>query len=140
MAQENHGATQNDLIAYAAGLFDGEGCVVYKQYRVKKGCMKWHINLEIAMTELDCVHWFYNIVKTGTIHYKKNQGLGKKPQWRWRCSHRDAYFVCLALYEHSKVKALKLQKIIDHYSKKDGKTFNGKVVNLNEYKEAMSLE
>ena len=77
MAQENHGETQNDLIAYAAGLFDGEGCVVYKQYRVKKGCMKWHINLEIAMTELDCIHWFYNIVKTGTIHYKRIKGLEK---------------------------------------------------------------
>ena len=84
MAQENHGAAQNDLIAYAAGLFDGEGCVVYKQYRVKKGCMKWHINLEIAMTEIEPLHWFYNIVKVGTINYKKNQGLGKKPQWRWR--------------------------------------------------------
>ncbi len=58
MAQENHGAAQNDLIAYAAGLFDGEGCVVYKQYRVKKGCMKWHINLEIAMTEIEPLHWF----------------------------------------------------------------------------------
>ena len=61
-------------IAYLAGLFDGEGCVVYKQYRVKKGSLKWHINLEIAMTEIEPLHWFYNIVKVGTIHYKKNQG------------------------------------------------------------------
>ena len=77
MAQENHGAAQNDLIAYAAGLFDGEGCVVYKQYRVKKGCMKWHINLEIAMTEIEPLHWFYNIVKVGTINYKKIRVLEK---------------------------------------------------------------
>ncbi len=36
MAPVNHGATQNDLVAYAAGFFDGEGCVVYKQYKNKK--------------------------------------------------------------------------------------------------------
>ena len=115
MAQASHGETQNDLIAYAAGLFDGEGCVVYKQYKVKKGCMKWHINLEIAMTELDCVHWFYNIVKTGTIHYKKNQGLGKKPQWRWRCSHRKALTVAKMLLKYSVVKRKKLLNVVNHY-------------------------
>ena len=115
MAQENHGATQNDLIAYAAGLFDGEGCVVYKQYRVKKGCMKWHINLEIAMTEIEPLHWFYNIVKVGTIHYKKNQGLGKKPQWRWRCSHRKALQVAKLLLKYSVLKRKKLLNIVNHY-------------------------
>ena len=116
MAQENHGATQNDLIAYAAGLFDGEGCVVYKQYRVKKGSLKWHINLEIAMTEIEPLHWFYNIVKVGTIHYKKNQGLGKKPQWRWRCSHRKALYVAKLLVVYSVVKRKKLINIINHYN------------------------
>ena len=116
MAQENHGAAQNDLIAYAAGLFDGEGCVVYKQYRVKKGCMKWHINLEIAMTEIEPLHWFYNIVKVGTINYKKNQGLGKKPQWRWRCSHRKALGVAKLLLKYSVVKRKKLMDIINHYN------------------------
>jgi hypothetical protein len=75
MAPVNHGATQNDLVAYAAGLFDGEGCVVYKQYKIKKGCWKWHINLEIAMTEIEPLHWFYNIVKVGTINYKKKRFL-----------------------------------------------------------------
>tara|TARA_R100000664_G_scaffold7414_1_gene12523 strand:+ start:2772 stop:3059 length:288 start_codon:yes stop_codon:yes gene_type:complete len=95
--------------------------------------------MEIAMTDEFIVRWVHDVLGVGVVGPRKVKP-GRKPQWRWRCSHRDAYFVCLALYEHSKVKALKLQKIIDHYSKKDGKTFNGKVVNLNEYKEAMSLE
>ena len=41
----------------------------------------------------------------------------------------------------SKIKTNKLQQIIDHYTQKDGKKiFNGKVVNLEQYREAMSLE
>ena len=91
MAQENHGAAQNDLIAYAAGLFDGEGCVVYKQYRVKKGCMKWHINLEIAMTEIEPLHWFYNIVKVGTINYKKKISLFYNIKIKKECYKRIAF-------------------------------------------------
>ena len=45
-----------DMIDYAAGLFDGEGCVSYKQYmrqrpHNKKPYPTWQIKLEIAMTE-----------------------------------------------------------------------------------------
>ena len=50
--------------AYLAGLFDGEGCVSYKQYMRKrphnpKAYPTWQIKLEIAMTDksiLKCVH------------------------------------------------------------------------------------
>ena len=121
MAPVNHGATQNDLVAYAAGLFDGEGCVVYKQYKIKKGCWKWHINLEIAMTEIEPLHWFYSIVKVGTINYKKNYGLGKKPQWRWRCSHRKALQVATLLLKYSVLKRKKLLNIVNHYNFKKPK-------------------
>ena len=78
--------------------------------------MKWHINLEIAMTEIEPLHWFYNIVKVGTINYKKNQGLGKKPQWRWRCSHRKAFHVANLLLKYSVVKRKKLMSIVNHYN------------------------
>ncbi len=58
----------------------------------------------------------YNIVKVGTINYKKNQGLGKKPQWRWRCSHRKALGVAKLLLKYSVVKRKKLINIINHYN------------------------
>ena len=42
-------------IAYIAGLFDGEGCITYKQYMRKRKHQKkayptWSIRMEIAMT------------------------------------------------------------------------------------------
>ena len=84
----------NDMIAYCAGLFDGEGYVGYAQYNSKrsngKRGLKWNIQLEIAMADLDCIKNFYDIVGVGTIAFKKigRGSMAKKPQWRWRCSHR----------------------------------------------------
>ena len=42
-------------IAFIAGLFDGEGCITYKQYMRKRKHQKkayptWSIRMEIAMT------------------------------------------------------------------------------------------
>ena len=54
-------------------------------------------------------------------------------QYRWRCTFRDAYFVCLLIWPWAHTKLPKIQKIIEHYSKdKPKKTTN--VVSLDEYK------
>ena len=42
--------------AYIAGLFDGEGCISYKQYMRKRSHNKkayptWQIRLEMSMTD-----------------------------------------------------------------------------------------
>jgi hypothetical protein len=46
---------------------------------------------------------------------KKNYGIGKKDQWRWRVSHRKAFAVAKMIYPYSIVKRPKLLKIINHY-------------------------
>tara|TARA_R100000687_G_C6326846_1_gene107695 strand:+ start:144 stop:566 length:423 start_codon:yes stop_codon:yes gene_type:complete len=135
-------------IAYIAGLFDGEGCVSYKQYMRKrphnsKAYPTWQIKLEIAMTEKSILVWLCEVLGVGTVtpkKYKTKYTLGWKKQWRWRCSHRDAFMVCCALFPYAHVKLGKIQKIIDHYSKRKLKVMNGKVVDLAEYKQLMNLE
>ena len=64
--------------------------------------------------------------------YKSRYALGWKKQWRWRCSHRDAFYVACLMWPYSHIKLGKLQKIIDHY--KDVKIMNDKVVSLKDYK------
>ena len=128
-------------IAYIAGLFDGEGCVSYKQYmRKRKGAKKayptWQIRLEIAMTDQSVLRWVHDVLKVGRVNTRKVRP-GRKKQWRWRCSHRDAFYVSCLLWPYLHTKLEKTNKIIDHY---DGKLMNNKVVNLNEYKKQMSLE
>ena len=131
--------------AYLAGLFDGEGCITYKQKMkqrrpVEKAYPTWEIRMEINMTHQSVIRLIHEMTGVGTVTKKppgKGQ-LGKKMQWRWRCGYRDAYYVCRNIAPHSHVKLDKVQKIIDHYNNK--KTMNGKVVSIKEYRKVMNLE
>ena len=121
-------------IAYIAGLFDGEGSVSYKQYmRKRKGAKKayptWQIRLEIAMTDESVLVWVTEVLGVGTMGPRKVRP-GRKKQWRWRCSHRDAYFVCLLIWPFAHTKLPKIQQVIDHYSDKT----KDNVVDLEYYK------
>tara|TARA_R100000030_G_scaffold91190_1_gene76154 strand:+ start:192 stop:614 length:423 start_codon:yes stop_codon:yes gene_type:complete len=121
MQNKNLPNDNKDLIAYAAGLFDGEGNINYKQYNCNapngKVYKKWNVAMEIAMTDLDCIKNFFDIVKLGTIHFKgKAKGsLNKKDQWRWRCSHQKAYKLAKLFLPYSVSKRRKLLAIINHY-------------------------
>ena len=135
-------------VAYIAGLFDGEGCVSYKQYmrkrpHNKKAYPTWQIRLEIAMTDKSILIWVNEMLGVGTVgekRYKTKYTKGWKKQWRWRCSHRDAFKVCCLLFPYAHVKLGEIQKIIQHYSEKKLKVMNDNVVSLDEYKQLMSLE
>ena len=135
-------------IAYIAGLFDGEGCVSYKQYMRKrphnpKAYPTWQIKLEIAMTEKSILVWLCEVLGVGTVtekRYKTKYTLGWKKQWRWRCSHRDAFKVCCLIFPYAHIKLDKIQKIIQHYSDRKLTIMNDNVVSLEEYKQLMSLE
>ena len=135
-------------IAYIAGLFDGEGCVSYKQYmrkrpHNKKAYPTWQIRLEIAMTDKSILIWVNEMLGVGTVgekRYKTRYTKGWKKQWRWRCSHRDAFKVCCLLFPYAHVKLGEIQKIIQHYSERKLKVMNDNVVSLDEYKQLMSLE
>ena len=127
-----------DLIGYAAGLFDGEGNVNYAQYQRKsqnkKTYLKWNIAMEIAMTDLDCIKNFYDIVGVGSIYFKgvSKGSMGKKDQWRWRCSHQKALQLAKLFLPYAVSKREKLLKIINHYEfKKPKDTLSKKFPFLN---------
>ena len=113
-------------IAYLTGLFDGEGCVIYKQYMDGKRRNRpkrykvWRIALEMSMTDEGVMRWVHELVKVGTLRLNvKNKSPSSKPhwkdQWRWRCSHRDAYQMAKLMWPFAQVKLHKLEQIIDHY-------------------------
>ena len=129
-------------VAYIAGLFDGEGCVSYKQYMRKRPHNKkpyptWQIRLEIAMTDKSILIWVNEMLGVGTVgekRYKTKYTKGWKKQWRWRCSHRDAFKVCCLLFPYAHVKLGEIQKIIQHYSERKLKVMNDNVIDLEWYK------
>ena len=126
-------------IGYMAGLFDGEGSITYKKYKEKKktgtyDC--WRIVMEMSMTDKSVLVWFHEMLGCGTL--RKKPRPGHKMQWRWRCSFRDAYYVARLFWPYSHTKLDTINKIIDHYA--EDKVMNGRVVNLQQYKNMMSLE
>ncbi len=138
-------------IAYIAGLFDGEGSIYYAKRIEKKKkhngkgyrtSMSQRISMEVTMTDESVIRWLHEVLKVGTVVRKPRKGLRKDGtkylmQYKWRCTFRDAYYVCCLLFPYAHTKLEKIQKIIDHYS---GIVMNNKVVDLEEYKKAMSLE
>jgi|TARA_Y100000361_G_C10944528_1_gene230520 hypothetical protein len=139
-------------IAYLAGLFDGEGSIHYRQGWEKKKKHKgegyrktktWRISMEIAMTDEAVIRWVHETLKVGSVLKRNIKGRTKsggkyKPQWRWRCTFRDAYYVARLIWPHVQVKLHKVEQIIDHYS--PDHVFDEKVVSLQQYREAMILE
>ena len=108
-------------IAYAAGLFDGEGSVYLKRMdqmkhkRPGKPVHKvWVVRMEIAMTSKDTVKWCHDLFQCGAFGERKVK-KGYKRQWRWRVSHRDALYVAKILWPYAKIKLHKIEQIIDHY-------------------------
>jgi len=109
-------------LAYIAGLFDGEGSVYYKKLKQTRHSRPgkpvhnvWSIRMEIAMTDYSVLVWLTEILGCGKLNSRKVKP-GRKKQWRWRCSHRDAFHVACLLFPYAHVKLGGIQKIIDHYS------------------------
>ena len=140
-------------IAYIAGLFDGEGSIHIKRgiERKKKHNGKpgrrlsnsMRISMEITMTDESVLRYVHEVLKVGTLNKKPRKGKRKDGtkylmQYRWRCTFREAYYVCRLLWPYAHTKLPKIQQVIEHYAK--DVLMNGKVINLEEYKKAMSLE
>ena len=139
-------------MAYIAGLFDGEGSIHFKRGIEKKKKHKgdgyrysnsMRISMEITMTDYSVLVWVHEVLGVGTLRPKRVKGKRKDgtpylKQYKWRCTFRDAYQVCLLIWPFAHVKLDKIQQIIEHYT--DKRIMNGNVVSLDEYKQAMSLE
>ena len=139
-------------MAYIAGLFDGEGSIHFKRGPEKKKKHKGkgyrisnslRLSMEITMTDESVLLWVHEVLGVGTLNKKPRKGLRKDGtkylmQYKWRCTFREAYYVCCLIYPYSITKLEKVKQILDHYS--DHKIMNDKVVDLNEYRKVMSLE
>ena len=139
-------------IAYIAGLFDGEGSIHFKRAPEKKKKHKGksgyrcsnslRLSMEITMTDKSVLIWVHEVLGVGTLTKKPRKGKrvdGTKylMQYRWRCTFRDAFYVCRLLWPYAHTKLPKIQQVIEHYS---GVLMNDKIVDLSEYKKSMSLE
>ena len=144
--------SQSD-VAYIAGLFDGEGSIYFARRIEKKKkhkgkgyrtSMSQRISMEITMTDESVVRWVHEVLGVGTVVRKPRKGRRKDGtkylmQYKWRCTFRQAYYVCCLIWPYAHTKLPKINQILEHYAD-NKKIINGKIVSLEEYKKAMSLE
>ena len=116
-------------IAYLAGLFDGEGSIYFARRPEKKKKHKGEgyrianaqrISMEVTMTDESVVRWMHEVLGVGTVVKKPRKGFRKDGtkylmQWKWRCTFRDAYYVCRLFWPYAHTKLPKIQQIIEHY-------------------------
>tara|TARA_B100001059_G_scaffold148431_1_gene148287 strand:+ start:151 stop:633 length:483 start_codon:yes stop_codon:yes gene_type:complete len=149
--------------AYIAGLFDGEGSIHIrrgvekkKKHNNKPGYRlsnSMRISMEITMTDRSVLMWVHEVLGVGTLTPKKVKGnrVDGTPylkQYRWRCTFRDAFYVCCLLWPFAHTKIPKIQQVIEHYTKDNvgpnGKDCypikkNAKIIDLNLYKEQKNV-
>jgi len=112
----------NDMIAYLAGLFDGEGCVTYKKYWSNKRENRprkyycWRIQLEIVMTDEATIQWCCDNFGGRCIPKPRKE---YKMQYRWRRGFKHAYEIASAIYPYAITKKAALKDIIKHYDNKE---------------------
>jgi len=131
-------------IAYLAGLFDGEGSIYFARRPEKKKkhkgkgyrtSMSQRISMEVTMTDESVVRWMHEVLGVGTVVKKPRKGLRKDGtkylmQWKWRCTFRDAYYVCRLFWPYAHTKLPKIQQVMDHY----GDEKNTNVVDFEYYR------
>ena len=78
-------------LAWAAGLFDGEGSIglYYQKAGEQSGKvrMRWTCYLIVCMLDGDCVKRFYEIVGEGSVtRRKRNTSFHSGRMWEWKAS------------------------------------------------------
>ncbi len=135
--------------AYIAGLFDGEGSIYFTRRPEKKKNHKGkghrvsnslRLSMEVTMTDRSVIYWLHEVLGCGTVNKKPRKGLRKDGtkylmQYRWRCTFRDAFYVCCLIWPWAHTKLPKIQQVIEHYSRQrlEG---GADIINLEEYKHA----
>jgi len=89
------------------------------------------------MTDRSVLMWVHEVLGVGTLTDKPRKGkrVDGTPylkQYRWRCTFRDAYYVCCLLWPFAHTKLPKIQQVIEHYT---SQIESGKVIDLQLYKE-----
>jgi hypothetical protein len=77
---------KGEEVAWAAGLFEGEGCI----HLMKRSSKNGKAALTLSMADQDVVHRFSRILGVGNLRgpYTQAPGSHWKPMWTWEAGKR----------------------------------------------------
>ena len=112
-------------LAYAAGFFDGEGCITFSKIMkynpmMKKRYLCTTIRMEATNTDFNIIKDIYNYFKIGHVINIKHRKKGYKKQLRWQLTHRQAEKVIKKMlpYMREKNKIRQGKRVLDYYEKR----------------------
>jgi hypothetical protein len=77
-------ATREEEIAWAAGLFDGEGSITLSDDA---------LHVRMRNTDLELIERFHDIIGVGAVYgpytRRERDGVGRKPVWDWVAREED---------------------------------------------------
>ena len=85
-----------------------------KGYRIANA---QRISMEVTMTDESVIRWMHEVLGVGTVNKKPRKGRRKDGtkylmQYKWRCTFRDAYYVCRLFWPYAHTKLPKIQHIL----------------------------
>lgn len=84
-------------VAWAAGLFEGEGCIAFHSYKLKDGSQR--PRLVLKMTDEDVIRSFHEIVGHGTVRLDTwgHRTRGEKVVYEWQAGSQKDVAAVLSL-------------------------------------------
>jgi hypothetical protein len=100
-------------IAWAAGLFEGEGCICISSRKDRNTKLA---SLQMNLTDFDVLERFSNIATGGLIHDVASRADHHKQQWKWSTNKRSVVkeVLLMLLPYFGNRRAYKALNVLDH--------------------------
>lgn len=108
-------------VAWAAGLFEGEGTLTISSMSKKSGKDQTAVKLKLCSTDEDIVQRFADIVEVGQIREDDSMvKRGWKLQWEWYTNKQDSVIHVVNLLKpyFGKRRTERADEILDHIRQK----------------------
>ncbi len=106
-----------EILAYAAGIIDGEGCIRIGKYtEPKSGELRYRTQLQVGMTDKKVIEWLKQNLG-GNLYIGKTSHNNKKPCYYWMMSTKKAAILLKVLLPYliaKKEQALLLIKFAEN--------------------------
>jgi len=84
--------SQKQRVAWAAGVFEGEGSVYIRRFvRGKNRTEHLHGGFRVQMTDRDVLERIQEATGVGRINPCEPTGFGSKSSWAWQVQNREAF-------------------------------------------------
>lgn len=116
---------KKEMLAYMAGLIDGEGYIGIKKDLIKGRAKNpaYYERMSIANLNKPMIDMFFNLFSCGNIQLHKPSKISKRGYWSWEITNRKATVVIQQLYPYLMVKKPEADLVLKLSKNKEKKYF-----------------